>query len=335
MPTTYRSAVGSTFSIGAETAPGSGGTANTRLPILAADFSAAGGSFSPLRPSGNKYVGVVLPTDYWSEAPFRNASDFNSLPFLVAGGIGYVAPTGTTAKTWLITPTIGPGGVFKTYVVQDGMTGAVATYRNVMFPDMTIAFKRDQPIEVSGQMIGRKPVYGASLTSPTNLALKPMSSIKAGIFLPTTFGDFSSEGTRIDPYVTDATWFHTNAFDPFFVLDDSVVGPAGFLEGEVDCGGTIAVAYDVLSADTAGPFTVAKMEAGTPVQFRMKAFTVEEIESGVPYSLYLDVNAQVSGPPTMSKRGNLKVLEWPYICIPESTTGLPFKGKIVNSLASI
>ena len=129
MTITPRSQINQVFQMGAEPigTPGVGGAADQRLGTFNSQIApVASGTFGVFRPSGGKYVGQIVPTDIYAEGAFTDTIDFNTLPFLAAGNVGYVTPTGTTAITWVFEPVPFGAGTQRTYVAQEGEVGFLA-----------------------------------------------------------------------------------------------------------------------------------------------------------------------------------------------------------------
>jgi hypothetical protein len=76
----------------------------------------------------------------------------------------------------------------------------------------------------------------------------------------------------------------------------------------------------VSGTDYAGLFTIAKMQAGTPIFFRLKA-TGAELESGINQTLTIDMCLQIVGKPKETEVGPFGGLAWPCRLFKDTTSG--------------
>jgi hypothetical protein len=331
-----RSQINQVFQMGPETIgqPGVGGAADQRLGTFNAQPSpVAAGAFGVFRPSGGKYVGQIVPTDIYAEGPFTDTIDFNTMPFLLSGNVGWVAATGVpaTGVTWRHTPVPFAAGTQRTFKVQEGMAGAVYNYSAVCLPDLSMRFMRTGASSVTGRMLGKRLAPGTTLTAATTRQGRSIAGTKVGIWEAATWADLATP-TRLAPVAIDLTWRHNNVFGPWFALDDSIISYAGTLEDAVDSGVTISVLADVDTNDYAGIFNYASMEDGS--KLFIKVLVQGPLISGaVYYELEGDMCLQISGPPRRANVGNLRVWQWDALCVPDDVTPfLPFDWTVINTL---
>ena len=339
MPTVYRPARSQKYQMGKETSPGVGGTAEYRFPTLNFGLVPAGDPSTQTRHAGGKYVGAVLSGDTWSEGALggganQNIIDFNETVFLASSNIGNPTPTASGAAiTRVYEPVTDDVDTALTYKVQRGRTGAVKGFTNVVIPDLGFRFVRRGASTVTGRALGKKMAPGASLDSATGIAQQSLASTKTGLYVPTTFGGTLS-GHRFDPMGFVCEWHQNGKLAPWFALDDSVIGPKDFIEQEVDTGGTITVAFDINDGgtDLRGPFNMANWEGGIP--FFVTVLNLGPVVPGtaIPHKLQFDMCIILSAPPTESTTDGIEAYTWPYICVPDATTGLPFRLTNVSSV---
>jgi hypothetical protein len=322
-----RSRLAQLFQMGPETTPGVGGTASFRFPTIAPVLAPTGGNPQQIRHAGGKRVGSVVMGDLMSEGSGTSNIDFNEVVYIAASNVNYAAPT---AGVWTFSQNPDQPDTVKTYVAQRGSSGAVQTYRNVAFTDMGFHFERTGVSTMTYRAIGRFPTLGTTLDTATGVTQNPLGSTKTGLWVGTSYADLAAgTGTRFDPYGFTLDFHNNNRFGPDFVLDDSVDSFAFTTEGEVDCGGTVTVGFDVTTTDFSGPFTAAKLKAGTDM------FIGVENLVGTTYYLKLHMHIQIAAPPTDAQIGNVRAYTWPFTCIPDATDNRGFKLLVKNAIASI
>lgn len=337
---TPRAQINQVFQLGPEGAgtPGVGGTVTSRLGTFNSQIApVASGAFGVFRPSGGKYVGQVVPTDIYAEGAFTDTIDFNTIPFLFAGNVGYVAATGVvgTGVTWRHTPTPYAASTAITYVAEEGQAGAVYNYRNVLIPDLNLRFMRNGASQIGGRVLGKTLAPDVALTSGVvTRAGRSISSIKTGVWEAADWATLLSGSARLAPVALDVAWRHNGVFAPWFALDDSVVSFAGTLDQPIDAGVQISILADVDVDDIRGAFNYASMQDGTELFIKVLT-TGPLISVGVPYSLMIDMCLTISGPPRRANvGGGLRVWQWDTLLKPNSITPfLPFDITVVNTLA--
>lgn len=342
---TPRSAINQVFQIGTETAPGDGtGAAVNQLGTLGSQIApVASGAFGMFRPSSGKYVGQVVPSDIYGEGPFTDTIDFNTQTFLYLGNMGFIPdaegdPITTIAAgayQYVFQPVPFGPSLTKTFVVQEGQTGAVYNYNNVCIPDLNMRFMRTGASQAGGRFLGRKQDPGGALTTATLRQGRAINGIKTGLWEADDWTSLLGGGAvRLDPVGIDLAVRHNGVFGPWFALDDSIESFAGILEGAIDAGFQITVLADVDEglADIAGRFNFASMEDGEDIF--LKVLNVGPIITGAtPYSHEINIAGQISGPPRRSNAGNLRVWQWDCIFTPSWVTPYPvFRAILVNSL---
>jgi hypothetical protein len=324
-----RSRLAQLYQMGKETTPGVGGTANKRFPTIAPVLEPTGGNPQQIRHAGGKMVGSVVMGDLMSEGAGTSNIDFNEVVYIAASNVNYAAPTGAGPYVWTFSQDPDQPDTVKTYVAQRGSSGAVQTYRNVAFTDMGFHFERTGVSTMTYRAIGRFPTLGTTLDSATGVTQAPLGSTKSGLYTGASYAALASGGTRFDPYGFSLDFHNNNRFGPDFVLDDSVDSFAFTTEGEVDCGGTVTVAFDVTSTDFSGVFTAAALKAGTDL-----FIGVENLVSTTAY-LKLHMHIQIAAPPTQAQIGNVRAYTWPFTCIPDATDNRGFKLLVKNAVADI
>lgn len=335
------SMMGQRFQMGPEsTTPGTGGTAAYTFPTINFGIVPAGDAALETRHAGGKEVGAVVMGDTWTAGPLggganQNIIDFNELVFLAAGNLNNPTPSASgAAYTRIFEQNPEDTDDTLTYVIQRGDSSAVVEYRSVRIGSLGLNFVRRGASTVSGAAVGKQMVGTGSLDSATGIPQQSLASTKTGLYFPATFGG-TLTGVRADPYGFSVEWHNNNKYAPHFVLDDSVTGPLGFLEGQVDHGGTIAIGWDISGSDFAGPFNLAAMNAGTLIYFTvLNTSTVVIPTTAVPYSARLDVAAEISGPPSEQVIDNVKVMQWPYRCVPDATAGVGSRLTVVSAVTT-
>lgn len=326
MSFTPRSQINQVFQIGAEPVgtPGVGGSADQRLGTFNTQIApVASGTFGVFRPSGGKYVGQIVPTDIYAEGAFTDTIDYNTLPFIAAGNVGYVAPTGSVAKTWRFTPVPFAQGTQRSFIAQEGQVGAVYNYNNIVIPDFNMRFMRTGASQAGGRILGRRLAPGTTITSASLRQGRAINSIKTGIWEADTWAHLATGATRLSPVALDLAWRHNGIFAPWFALDDSITSFGGTLEEAADSGIQISVMADVDTDDYAGVFNFASMEDGSDIY--LKCLTTGILITGsIYYLLEIDMHAQISGPPRKANVGSLRVWQWDALLTPDATSGLPF-----------
>lgn len=336
MPIVPRSSINQVFQMGPEGVgtPGVGGAADQRLGTFSSQIGpVASGAFGVFRPSGGKYVGQIVPTDIFAEGPFTDTIDFNTIPFLFSGNVGWVAASGSVGSgvTWRHTPMPYSVGTQRSFVVQEGEIGAVYNFRNVVVPDLGLRFMRTGACQITGRVLGKKLAPGTALTTATARQGRSISGTKVGVWEAPTWAGLSS-ATRLAPVALDLAWRNNNIFAPWFALDDSIISFAGTIETAADSGVTISVLADVDVNDIAGLFNYASMDDGS--KLFLKVLVQGPLISGaVFYELEMDMCLQISGPPRPAKVGELRVWQWDALCVPDDVTPfLPFDITVINTL---
>lgn len=271
---TPRAMINQVFQLGAETVgtPGVGGAADNRLGTFASQIApVASGAFGVFRPSAGKYVGQIVPTDIYAEGPFTDTIDFNTLPFLFAGNVGWATASAPVsgATTWRHTPVPFGPGTQRTYVVQEGETGAVYNYRNVIIPDLNLRFMRTGASQAGGRVLGKRLAPSGSLTTATTRTGRSINPTKTGVWEAPDWATLTSGATRLNPVAIDVAWRHNGVFAPWFALDDSITSFAGTLEQPIDAGIQISVLADVDTGDYAGVFNYSSMLEGDHIYLKV------------------------------------------------------------------
>lgn len=306
-------------------------TANYRFPSLAVPLNPAGGNVQQYRHAGGKQVGSVGMGDLWSEGSNTSNLDMNELTFIAASNIVNASPSGSGPYTRVFSQNPDQPDSVAVYAVERGSNGAKKTFSGVQFPDLGLHFERTGPSTMTYRAIGRMMALSdGSLTSSTGVTQAPLSSIKTGLWVGDDYADLVSGPARVTPYGFNVDWHNNNRFGPDFVLDDSVTSYAFMTEGEVDNGGQMTLGFDVNSGETdfAGPLTIAKLQAGTPVFMRVKNTTGANV-------LTLDMCIVLSGPMTEAQVGNVMAYTFPYVCVPDATDNRAFKLTLVNAQPAI
>lgn len=317
---------GQRFQMGPESAvPGVGGTAAFRFPTLNFNMAPTGTAPVISRHAGGKEAGGVAMGDSWMRGPLgggsnQNILDFNEVVFMAESNLHISTPSGTTAITRVYEQLPDDTDEALTYVMQRGDDSAVETIRKVRINSFGLSFFRDQPTTMSGEALGGLPVYGGSLDSATGIAQQSVASTKTGIYAPTSFGG-TLTGHRISPRVTALEWHNNGKYAPYFSIDDSILGPEGFLEGQVDKGGTITIQYDVSGSDLAG-ITMANRNNSTLLYITALTTGPNIPGTSTPYKLQLDLALEINGDPTFDVQNNVRVVRWPFVCVPDSTAGI-------------
>lgn len=335
MPNPY-SAVYDVLQVGTETTPGTGGSADKKLATLRSEIDYRSNGFGTPRPSGGKYVGTVVPVDMWAEGAISDpAADFNAFPYLLSSNLGYAAPTVAGAvATWVHTSSAFAASTLKTQVWQRGQTGAVQTFRNVMIPDFNINFRRSSTTEVGGLALGKRPTLGTALTAATSIASVPMNGKNTSVYYHTAFQTPAGLGTRLSPKGYNVSFRHNGVIAPDFVLDDSVTSFDALLEGDIDCGGTLIMRFDVTGTDLSGPLTIAELDAAT-VNYLAVQNIGPLISGGDFYTFTLAMAIQLSAAPRVRREGNAMVVEFAFTCVPDPTTGKVVEITVKNTVTAI
>jgi hypothetical protein len=294
-----------------------------------------GDNFTVYHPGGGKYAGVVVPGDQWSEGAIKDNADFNTLPYLFSANVGWATPSTTGgATTWRHTPNPDAPETMKTLVVQEGVAGAVETYRNVAIPDLDLSFTRKTGVAVGGKSLGKKVVLGSSLTSATRIPKMPLNGTKGGWWTADTFAHLGSAAIRLDPYGYDGKWSNNGRFGPHFPVDDSQPSFAGLLEGTVAAPFTLMMGFDVNGSDVAGPLNFNAIDVGQVIYLRYQN-TGPLISGIVFYSLIIDMALMIVQPPKKGQQGNLKTYDWTCELVTDDTAGVPFDITVINTLPSL
>lgn len=225
----------------------------------------------------------------------------------------------------------GPG-TQRTYVVQEGETGAVYNYRNVIIPDLNLRFMRTGASQAGGRVLGKRLAPSGSLTTATTRTGRSINPTKTGVWEAPDWATLTSGATRLNPVAIDVAWRHNGVFAPWFALDDSITSFAGTLEQPIDAGIQISVLADVDTGDYAGVFNYSSMLEGDHIY--LKVLTTGPIIGGaIPYSLEIDMSLEISGPPRRAAAGSLRIWQWDCIFVPDALTPfLPFDITVVNTL---
>lgn len=341
-----RAMINQVFQWGTETLPGDGtGSAVNRLGTFNSQIApVAAGAFGLFSPSGGKYVGEVVPTDIYAEGAFTDTVDFNTVPFIYAGNVGYDLGIGLGnagddgSFVYEFIPVAYGKMIVKSYVVQEGEAGAVYNYNNVIVPDMNMRFMRTGAAQLGGRVLGRKLPPGVAIVDATTRQGRAANGIKTGVWESDTWDELrSGSGSRLDPIAIDIAIRHNGVFAPWFGLDDSIDSFAGTLEQKVDAGFQITIVADVDEdlSDIRGRFRYASMEEGSPIDIQV--ISVGSLIGGAtPYSHIVTMNGEISGPPRRSNVGPLRVWQWDVVFKPtlDDITGLylPFHIEVVNTL---
>jgi hypothetical protein len=284
-------------------------------------------------------VGQVVPGDIYAEGAFTDTIDFNTVPFLFAGNVGYTAgtPLGTATK-FVHTPVPFGKGTQISYSVLEGQAGAAYPYTGCVLPDLNLRFMRTGASQVGGRILGKKLPPTTAFPDPEDITVRAgrsINSIKTGVWEAPDWAALATTSTRLDPVAVDLAWRHNNVFAPWFALDDSIVSYGGTLEQEIDAGVQISVVADVRAGDIAGKFTYSSMEDGDNIF--LKVLTLGPVIVGStpsqPYKLELDMCLTISGPPRRATSGPLRIWQWDALMKPNTATPyLPFEITVVCEL---
>ena len=337
-PFVPRSNINQGFQIGAETVgtPGFGGTADQRLGTFNTQIApVAASAFGVFRPSGGKYAGQVVPGDIYAEGPFTDTIDFNTMPFLFAGNVGYVAGSAVVdgATTWRHTPVPFGQGTTRSFVCEEGQTGAVYPYRGVVIPDLNLRFLRSGTSQVGGRLLGKKldPILAFTDPTPQVRSGRSINSIKTGVWEAPNWADLiamtgpvPTTATRLVPLALDLAWRHNNVFAPWFGLQDDIISYGGTLEDAIDAGVQISIGADVDVDDIRGVFNYSNMEDGETIF--LKVLTVGPLIGATSrFSLMIDMCLTISGPPRRATSGPMRIWQWDALMKPDNVTPfLPF-----------
>lgn len=307
-------------------------TANYRFPTLNVPLVPAGGNVQHYRHAGGKQVGSVGMGDLWSEGSNTSGIDYNELTFIAASNILNAAPSGSGPYTRTFSQNPDQPDSVATYVAERGSNGAKKTYTGIQFPDLGFHFERTGASTMTYRAIGKlMGLSDGSLTSSSGVTQQPVPSIKSGLWLGTSYANLVASATRLTPYGFSLDFHNNNRFSPDFAMDDSLVSYFTMTEGEADTGGSATIGFDVNSAETdfAGPFTLAKLQAGTQIFIRV----LNTIDAN--YSLTLDMCCVLDAPPTEAQVGNIAAYTFPFVCVPDATDNRAFKLILKNQQAAI
>jgi hypothetical protein len=166
-----------------------------------------------------------------------------------------------------------------------------------------------------------------TMTAGTMLEAVPILSGDISLYLDDDLGDI---GTTQLTDVSRVQWRLGNRFNPRWAINRDEASWSRHTEMPPD------LTFQLLmGADAAGMSPLAKMRVDSTAYIRFEAISAVEIDTGVPYSLEIDMAVKVTGVEDFNDDEGTYALGWTFTATPALAGGVPCIIKLVNAITSI
>ena len=328
-----RSSLGNVTQIRKETVLGTDPTTGTKvmkslgIPIaIAADvnlFRAASGLFPSVVAPGREWSTGDIPDapPLYDELVYPLSSVIQAATITTPGG-------GTNSRQWLFNMPTAGGVTPVSYTVEYGNAGAGAAEKITGFlvNEYHVNVSRTA-IQAGGNGFGQLYTAGATLTaSPTALPNKPILPSTVDVFVDSSWGALGTTKLTAD-FV--ANWSVTNRWGQIWPINSAKTSWDDVTETEP----TVRLELTVEN-NAAGQAFITAMRTSATKYVRVKATSVEVIETTIPWSAQLDFVGVVAEAPGNSDTDGLYTLTVPLAAFNDGTNP-PCRWTIVNSTTAL
>lgn len=282
------------------------------------------------RGQGFQYATTQIVGKEWTKWSYSGPGTYGEMVYPICGIGGIVVPTtsDTTAKTWIVTPSVSNPDTFPTFSMEHGDILGAWKYAYGQFVDLTIKVNRDE-FMVSGNGIGTTWIPGATMTaSPTIIENVPIVPSNISVYLDTTFGGLG--GTQL---LAD--------YDLEFSITGRV-GPTWPINGSLPShGGTVALPPKVtckleLGCDSVSDAFVTQYRAAGVKYLQMKC-TSPVLAGAVSavYSFVLSLPLMVARGGDLSEKEGVYIATWETQPIADTAAGYCWQATTVNKVAAL
>lgn len=320
-----RGSIFQSVQVGAETTAGTAVAASKRL--LGLSIQPTNKSEVKLfRPMGSKFKTVATLNKEWSEAALSGPITFTDIVYALCAGVVNVAPTGTTAKTWVFSPALSAADAIKTLTVESGDATRAQKFTYGMVNALTLKFSRTGN-EISGSMIGKAATDGITLTAtPTDVSLIPVMPTQVSYKLADTQAGLA--GASVLPNVIDAEWSLSGRFAPAWFMD----GATSF-SSHVETEPELDIKFRMEADATALGLLTTMRNAATKF-LRIEA-TGALISGGDYYSLKIDTALKMTEPTSYEDVDGVYAYGWSAKGVYDSTWTKTTEITVVNTVAAL
>lgn len=315
---------------GKETTPGTPPASVTKyLGGLSVSFAPQGGDAEPFRPEGSKFATFVVPsgTEY-TQINLSGTPTYNELAYLFCGLFKTVTPTGTTAKTWAFSPSYNAVDTRTTYTIDRGTTSRAERVSYASMTGLSLTFRR-QNIEMSGTMIGYAVSDTAGISgSPSAVALKPLLGKDVTFYLEDAQTKLASATAQTSIFQVELNFTDTQG--PVWIPKKAQTGFKELVDYAPTFSGSLSIEKN---AD--GEALRAEMRSGTQKWLRIKVVDDTEIETGVPYSLTMDMPIYLTNPGDQQDQDGVFALGFNFTGSYDATWAKAIEVTLVNTVSTL
>lgn len=223
----------------------------------------------------------------------------------------------------------------RTFSVEQGdpsawQTGEVKAHKfnYGIITELSGEWRRTAEPSTGGRMIARQlQVMTETMTAGTMLEAVPILSGDISLYLDDDLGDI---GTTQLTDVSRVQWRLGNRFNPRWAINRDEASWSRHTEMPPD------LTFQLLmGADAAGMSPLAKMRVDSTAYIRFEAISAVEIDTGVPYSLEIDMAVKVTGVEDFNDDEGTYALGWTFTATPRLSGDVPCIVRLVNDIASI
>ena len=320
-----RGSIFQSVQVGAETTAGTAVAASKRLLGLSIEPKNKAET-KLFRPMGSKFKTVGTMNKEWSEAALSGPITYTDIVYALCSGLVNVAPTGTTAKTWVFAPALSAADAIKTLTVESGDVTRAQKFAYGITNALTLKFSRSG-CDLSGSMIGKAAIDGITLTAtPTDVALIPVMPTQVSYKFADTQAGLA--GAAVLTNVIDSEWSIADRFKPAWFMDGTT-SYASHVETEAK----LNVKFRMEADATALGF-LATMRAAATKFMRIEA-TGGLISGGDYYSLKIDTALKMTEPTSYEDADGVFAYGWNAEGAYDSTWTKTTEITVVNTLAAL
>jgi len=278
------------------------------------------------RASGSKFSAIAALGKEWTEATIGGGMTYSEIVYPLSGVIGTTTPTGTTAKTWVFSPSTTAPDTAATFTVEQGSSDRAHKFSYGLFTALGMKFSRDA-CEIDGSMLGSAMTDGITMTSsPTYVELVPVLPTQVSVYLADTAAGLDAAGPLAR--ALSAEWNLSDRFGPVWVLNGSTTW-AGFVETEP----SLEVKL-MLEADAEGMALLSTMRSGVTKFVRIEAEGAT-IAGADKYLLQVDTACKVTDVDPFSDEDGVFAIGWSMKAFHDATWNKATSIKVVNTVASV
>lgn len=320
-----RGSIFQSVQVGPEVTPGTSVAASKRLLGLSIQPTNKA-EVKLFRPMGSKFQTVATLNKEWSEASIGGPVSYTDLVYALCSCVVNVAPTGTTAKTWIFSPALSAADTIKTLTVESGDATRAQKFTYGIVNSLGLKFSRTGN-EISGSMIGKAATDGITLTAtPTDVALIPVMPTQVTYKLADTQAGLA--GASVIPNIIDSEWSLSGRFAPAWFMDGTTTF-ASHVETEPE----LSVKFR-MEADATALGLLTTMRAGSTKFLRISA-TGALISGSDYYSLTIDTALKMTEPTSYEDVDGVYAYGWSASGVYDSTWTKTTEITVINALAAL